>query len=155
MNYLEIGGEKREGWQTLDINPLRKPDHCGDVRALPQSVREIQWDVIAWIHGPASLDTWDLLVALYGLHMVMAPDGVLVLETPDADFIAKAWAGDPEKMRWVFGDPSHKDSAFMNRWAYTPATLSSLLREAGFTRIEVKPALHHYPARDFRIEARP
>jgi SAM-dependent methyltransferase len=64
-------------------------------------------------------------------------------------------AFDPLRVWWLFGDPAHRMPAMMNRWAYSPDSLSTLLKESGFNRISVMAAQYHNPRRDFRIEARP
>ena len=153
MKMLAIGyGEvHRPGWTTLDA-------HDGDIVAvlppLPVEVMDEKWDVIEWIHGPASLYPWDAEALFPQLRDALSDDGVLIMETPNAAIAASAMSGDASKMRWVYGDPLAREPYIMNRWGYTPKTLTDALKDAGFTRIQLKEAIHHYPPRDFRIEAK-
>jgi hypothetical protein len=148
MNRLAIGhgSPSREGWTTLDA---RAGDIVAMIPPLPDAVKEQRWDVIEWIHGPASLYPWQLTALLAELRRALADDGVLVMETPNIERAAGS-----SVLRWIFGDPSYEDPLVMNHWGYTPETLKEALEDAGFSRIEVLPAQHHYPPRDFRIEAR-
>jgi hypothetical protein len=147
---LAIGGENRPGWTTLGA---RVGDVIATIPPLPQSVTSQKWDVIEWIHGPASLYPWQLTELLPQLRDVLAPGGVLVMETPNAVRAAESMVQHIELVRWMFGDPSYKDPLYMNCWAYTPETLSYELRTAGFKEIQIIRAFHHHPGRDFRIEA--
>lgn len=156
MNRLMIGGTPRDGWKLLDLNPEHTPDYWAHIPPIPVEVKAVQWDEVEWIHGPASLEPWELPLVLKDLRGVVAPEGVLVMETPDARHIARIFAENPtSNLRHVYGDPQHGDAAYMNRWAYTPETLANALHAAGFSRIGLLPAQHHLPSRDFRIEARP
>jgi hypothetical protein len=80
---------------------------------------------------------------------MLAPGGLLTLEQPD---FRKIVAG--AKLEWIFGDPSLADPFHMNKWSYSPDSLTVLLAQSGFTCIDVLAARHHLPERDFRIEAR-
>ena len=156
MNRLAIGGDPRPGWMLLDLNLSSGCDFWAKIPPLPDEVKAVRWDEIEWIHGPASVEAWELPQVLREFCGAMSENGMLVMETPDARHIARIFVSSPESnLRHVYGDPQHRDSAYMNRWAYTPDSLSAALRDAGFTRIEIKAAQHHLPSRDFRIEARP
>jgi hypothetical protein len=148
MNRLMIGAgsSRSEGWMTLDGNPKRGGDFIAVIPPLPEGVKAVAWDEIEWIHGIASLYPWDAEVVIAEIYSVLAPGGRLSLEQPDFTHASKT-------IRWCFGDPDLVDPLHMNRWGYTPETLSELLRKCGFDRIEMLPAQHHVPSRDFRIEA--
>lgn len=147
---LCAGATRRDGWTTLDASPLHGPDICATVPPLPTEVKRHKWEAVELIHGISSFYPWEADQLLAELRDVMEPDGVLILEQPD---ISKAMASGV--VRWVFGDPSHGHAGYMNHWGYTPGTLTERLLAAGFTRLKVLPAQHHYPPRDFRIEAQP
>lgn len=146
MNQLMIGagGMRREGWKTLDCKP--GADFVARIPPLPPEVLAIAWDEIEWIHGIGSLVPWEGMAVLEGCYQALRDGGRLVLEQPD--FLR---AGGMRE--WLFGDPSLRDADHMNRWAYTPMELRDLLLRAGFSKVEVKPAQHHVPERDFRVEA--
>ena len=146
---LMSGIHHPEGWVTLDANPANKPDWLADIPAFLGPLRDTVWDHIEWIHGITSLYPWDAMDALLQIRgWMIAPDGLLVLEQPD--YHHAKWA-----IPSVFGDPEPREPLHMNRWAYTPESLAAAVRDAGFTRVEILPAQHHNPARDFRLEARP
>lgn len=150
MNRLMLcsGIFRREGWKTLDCNPVHHPDFVAKIPPLPQAVKALQWDEIEWIHGISTgIERWQVpdLLEQIRLSLRATPAGKLVLEQPDRDKC--------DRPEWMFGDPSLCDPNHMNRWAYTPTDLTLLLRQAGFSRVDVLPARHHVPARDFRVEA--
>jgi hypothetical protein len=148
MNRLMLGSGvfKREGWKTLDCNPAYNPDFLAEIPPFPAGVWSACWDEIEWIHGVTSLFPWQADEALTHLHEFLAPGGKLVLEQPNFR-MAK------ERVEWLFGDASLKQPMIMNRWAYTPESLTAALRKSGFQRVDILPAQHHLPERDFRVEA--
>lgn len=145
---LLAGGTIRPGWKTLDAKG--SVDYLATIPPLPAEVKAVRWDAIELIHGIASFYPWDADKLLREIRSVLSPDGVLVLEQPD--FILALQQGG--RVEWLFGDPEPRDPLHMVKWSYTPESLSDLLWRCGFRRVEVKPAVHHIPARDFRIEAR-
>lgn len=144
MNGLQLcaGATRRPGWKTLDAG---EADYVATLPPLPTEVREIQWDEIEWVHGISSFYPWEGSEILEEIRGVLAPGGRLTLEQPD---IRKC-----SGVAGIFGDPLPRDPLHMNRWGYTPDSLTELLKEAGFTKITVFPAQHHLAWRDFRIEA--
>lgn len=143
---LGSGIFRREDWKTLDCNSAHHPDFLAIIPPLPPAVKAVEWDEIEWIHGITSVYLWDARLILKEIVGILKLDGKLVLEQPDFN---KARA----RQAWLFGDPSARDSRIMNRWSYTPEELFEELKAAGFSRIEILPAQHHVPARDFRVEA--
>jgi len=141
---LCAGTMRRPGWKTVDANERTKPDYLAWIPPLPEAVTSQKWDEVEWIHGITSVYPWEAERLLVEVKSILVPDGKLVLEQPD---FSKA-----DRLEWIFGDPRPHDPLHMNRWAYTPESLTMLLDRAGFSRIEVLPAKHHFPARDFRIE---
>lgn len=147
MNRLMLcaGQFKREGWKTLDCKPGH--DFVATLPHIPKEVSRIQWDEIEWVHGITSLHPWDGASVLEELRRCINEDGgKLVLEQPD---FTKAQS----RVEWLFGDPLLKDADHMNKWAYTPESLTELLYRTGFSRVDILPAQHHLPSRDFRAEA--
>lgn len=136
----------REGWKTLDAQKRPHVDYVATIPPFPEAVKAIQWHEIEWVHGISSLYLWDAETAIKEIYRMLAPGGMLTLEQPD-------FRKTIVSIKWVFGDPEPQDPFHMNKWAYTPDSLSVLLTEAGFSRIDVLPARHHVPARDFRVEA--
>lgn len=135
---------RRDGWKTLDAKPWH--DFVATIPPLPAAVKKVEWDEIEWVYGISSMYLWDAEAVVADLFSVLKPGGKLVLEQPD---FLKA----RERAEWVFGDASHHDPLIMNRSGWTPDSLTHLLAENGFARVEVLPAQHHLPGRDFRVEA--
>jgi len=150
MNLLMLGSGiiRRDGWKTLDANPRCAPDFLATIPPLPAEVKAIEWDEIEWIHGITSLYPWDAENILREIHSILHPRGRLILEQPDFNH-AQARA------EWLFGDPAHREPFLMNRWTYTPQSLTDLLVKTGYAKNYILGAQHHVPARDFRIEAHP
>ena len=149
MNRLMLGSGifRREGWKTLDCNPAHHADFVAMIPPLPEAVKAIEWDEVEWIHGITSLYPWDAKIVLAELRKILRPGGgKLILEQPNFETAR-------ERQEWIFGDPSHREPLIMNRWAYTPESLFEELQAAKFSKIEVLPAQHHVPERDFRVEA--
>jgi len=152
---IGAGSVRREGWLTLDADASRQPDYVATLPPMPLSLALQQWDEVEWVHGVQSLYPWEALDVLQRLRVMLSPDGLLVLEQPDARCAARRILDSDTWTWWMFGDPKWKNPLHMCRWAYTPESLADMLRAAGFTRIELMPPQHHDAARDFRMEARP
>lgn len=148
MNRLMLcaGPVRRTGWKTLDANPRHEPDYLASIPPLPSDVSGQLWDEIEWIHGIASFYPWEAKDLLGELAAVLSSGGKLILEQPD---FRKASA----REEWLFGDPAFRNPLHMNRWAYSPDSLTALLMETGFVQVDILAARHHSPARDFRAEA--
>lgn len=158
MNRLILGKGifRRDGWKTLDADPKMEPDIVATIPPLPSAVKATKWDDIEWIHGISSLYPWDAKQILADLYGVMRPGGRLTLEQPNFQKILERAHVAPvsEVIAWAFGNAEeYRNPLLMNRWGYTPETLAAALHQAGFRKIDVLPAIHHKPERDFRIEA--
>lgn len=166
MLSLGCGKDQRPGWVRLDANRECNPDIWAVVPPLPPAVTERQWDVIELNHVLASLYRWDAKKLLCQIWQVLAPGGMLIIETPDIAFCMEHFLGRIESPPgdwqpgqldlWGFwGNPTDHNPSIANRWGYTPGSLRELLVECGFNeaRIQERPAAYHVPARDFRMEA--
>jgi predicted SAM-dependent methyltransferase len=140
------GVHRRPGWYSVEADKRKGGDFIATIPPLPTAVLSKQWEVIEWIHGITSVYLWDAMDLVKDFHSILAPGGKLVLEQPDFE-MARC------RVSWVFGDPTFLDPLHMNRWAYTPASLTELVHNAGFTDVRVLPPIFHVPDRDFRIEA--
>jgi hypothetical protein len=144
---LGSGIFRRQGWLTLDVNPEHNADFIKAIPPVPDEVKAIRWEELEWIHGVTYLYPWDANSVLEDLAKIIRPGGRLILEQPNFEIAKATVAG-------VFGNAEHiKNPLLMNRWAYTPESLEELLFDCGFKIVEVMPAQHHIPGRDFRIEA--
>lgn len=137
----------REGWKCLDAFKRPHIDYPATIPPLPAEVKAIQWDEIEWVHGITSLYPWEAKDILPELLAVLKPGGKLVLEQPNFEHTRVS-------VPMVFGNAEdQRDPLLMNKWAYRPEDLTELLRQTGFSRVEILPAQHHVPSRDFRVEA--
>lgn len=135
----------REGWKTLDA--VHPADFQCSIPPLPAAAK-VDLEEVELIHGIGSFYPWEAEALLREIYDALRPRGRLVLEQPDFDVVCRK-----QDLMGIYGDPSLKEQLHMNRWAYTPHSLRQLLRSVGFENIEHKPAQHHDPMRDFRMEA--
>ena len=96
---------------------------------------------------------------------MLKPGGRLILEIPDLNKVCQlilVFADDLEYLekgafglRGLFGEPKLQMTiGDYHKWGYTPATMKTLLRQAGFNSITISDGLSHcYPLRDMRVEA--
>ena len=140
---LCAGITRRDGWKTLDV---AGGDYTAKIPPLPKEVMDVPWDEIELIHGITSFYPWEAAELLQQIWKCLKDAGILVLEQPDFS-VAK------NRVDWLFGDPGPMNPDHMNKWAYTPETLSYTLSRAGFNHISYQPARYHVTWRDFRIEA--
>jgi hypothetical protein len=143
---IGCGIMRRDGWETLDADPYFGATYLATIPPLPAEVKAKTYDEVEWIHGVGSLFPWEAKAALVDILGLLSPGGKLTLEQPNFN-------NSILKPEWLFGDPTFGNPLIMNRWCYTPEALRDLLRDVGFSRIDVLPAKFHLPARDFRIEA--
>lgn len=150
MNRLLLcaGSTRREGWKSLD---MKGGDYQAVIPPLPIDVLAVQWDEIEWIHGINAFYPWEGNQILHALHVCMRPGGLLVLEQPNFDMLREM---DDAPVQWFFGDPGPKDQYHMAKWCWSPMALTAAVQAAGFRDAQIKPAEHHVPSRDFRLEAR-
>lgn len=148
MNCLILcaGKTRRSGWKTLDANPTCEPDYVCNIPPLPSEVTSIKWNTVEWIHGITSFYPWEAADLLMEIHEILADDGKLILEQPDFNRVAG-------RMEWIFGDPTFADPLHMNRWGWSPGSLTAALEIAGYSKVMTGPAKYHNINRDFRAEA--
>lgn len=84
--------------------------------------------------------------------------GRLVLELPNIEAAARnllAGMNDQMCMWPLYGDPSWKSPYMIHRWGYSPKTITALLAEHGFKKIQILPPQTHNcrANRDMRVEA--
>ncbi len=84
--------------------------------------------------------------------------GKIVLELPNVILAAQnllKGSSDQYSMWSFYGDPGHKDPYMCHLWAYSPATIKTLLAENGFAKIKILPPETHGKKtnRDMRVEA--
>jgi SAM-dependent methyltransferase len=158
---LGCGHHYVDGYTNVDVQVSphveRAPDLLADVRAVPLPDRCAS-EVMA-LHVIEHFYRWEVLALLQEWRRLLVSGGLLVLELPNIELAARnllKGRGENLSMWALYGDPAHEDPFMCHRWGYTPGTLSALLLEAGFTRIEhMAPRTHSKRAdRDMRLEAR-
>lgn len=120
-------------------------------------------DVIAAIHVIEHFYVWEVPAVLSEWQRILKPGGVLILELPDMQKVAKYlkacldegkpfWA----QMSWwaMWGDPRYQDPAMCHKWGYTKPMMKETLRDAGFVEIEMSEPRYHLKQRDMRVTAR-
>lgn len=100
---------------------------------------------------------WEAPAVVAEFHRLIKPGGRLIMELPDLEKVAKNFLlGAPDRMGiWsLYGDPRDKDPYMCHRWAYTPASITELLKDAGYRKIRVLPPQTHGARhnRDMRVE---
>lgn len=148
--------ENPDAPRTLDlvsyITEIPLPDECASE--------------ITVIHAWEHLYRWECEPTIKEWRRLLRPGGLLIMEMPDLMKFCKnildgAMRGGkhPDQLgMWAaYGDPRTKDPHMTHKWAWSPQTLESFLKENGFIKITHLPTVHH-PAgrhhRDLRIEAR-
>ena len=134
---------------------MPKPDVEADIRKLP--FPDEYADEVWAIHVIEHFYAWEVLDVVKEWRRVLKPGGRLVLEMPDLEKVIKH-LNDPKApmamTMWpLYGDPRYQKPEEVHKWCYNSATMTELLKRAGFQSIECKVAQYHQPARDFRAEA--
>jgi hypothetical protein len=166
MHRLSIGAgrDQKPGWKCLDADPTHRPDFVATVPPLPEAVKQICWHEIEMIHVIEHFYPWQADELLREIFDILQPGGLLVLEQPNIAYCARvllgletppAGASGQFDMWGLYGDPTQHNPLMGHHWGYRPETLTEMLVTARFERekIEIRPAQHHRPVRDFRIEA--
>ena len=149
---LGAGGQVLKGWISVDL--AGEPDIRCDVRklVLPDGYA----DEIQAIHVFEHLFRWEALDALIEWHRVLKPGGRLSIEVPDLlKCCANILGGGSDRAGlWgLYGDPSYGVDRMTHKWAYSPAELAALMRDAGFPKPKLRPVQFHKKYRDMRLEA--
>ncbi len=107
--------EKVTSWEYLNSNPDTNPDYCCDAAKVPIDDNSIDTvvmtEVLEYLDNPE-----DVLSEIYRL---LKDDGMCILSTP-------------------FLHPVHGDDQF-DRQRWTAVKLAQACRNAGFTKIDIKP----------------
>jgi predicted SAM-dependent methyltransferase len=152
---LGAGNKRMEGWLAVGLEEQHEV-RC-DIRSIP--LPDACADEALACHVVEHLTPWDVVPALKEWLRLLKPGAMLALELPDLFKCCRAvLAGKgPRDGLWgLYGEPLREDELMLHRWAYSPESLSTLLREAGFVKIKLRAPQFHAQRidRDMRIEAR-
>jgi ubiquinone/menaquinone biosynthesis C-methylase UbiE len=164
--HLGCGTDRRAGWVNIDANKNVHPDIVTSVDKLPM-FKNNSVEIIEACHLFEHFTYLQALDALTEWHRILCINGKLFLELPDFDECIKMLGKykDPNGydlgLVGVYGHPPMVKTdglAQTHKWGWTKETLSSKLRETGFSRIEVLPITQTWRVaaktnRDFRIKA--
>lgn len=154
---LGAGNKVNEGYIRVGL----EPDHdvVTDLRKLP--FPDDYADEAMAIHVIEHFYPWELMPTLIEWRRVLKPGGLLALELPDLYKCCAAFVKDsgknPRNSLWgIYGDSGYADIMMLHKWGYTPETLASVMREAGFVKVKSKDPVFHARRldRDMRLEAR-
>lgn len=150
---LGCGDKLLEGYINVDVAPSRRgfpPDVLCDLRDLVSFASDSADEILS-VHVVEHFWRWEVLNILREWVRVLKPGGKMILECPNLVSACQALLSDPEnasegdtrgqRSMWVFyGDPSWQDPLMTHRWAYTPNSLASLMRESGLVDVRQEPA---------------
>lgn len=157
---------------------------CGAVRKVGyinidsvHPAADVRCDLLAIDYPPGSVDCIEGYMVIEHLTRehaqifvanawrMLVPGGMLILECPDMAKVARlilslaedshGLESSPYGLRGIFGAPDTQLTlADVHKWGYTPASMRSLLEQAGFSKVTISDgASHLYPIRDLRAEA--
>lgn len=141
LDLLHIFEFAKDG--TL-LNPLPLADGCAD-------------EVVNF-HFIEHIYYWEAIHMVKEFYRLLKPGGRVVIECPDIIKCARnLLKGQRDQLcMWgLYGDWGHGNPYMMHKHGYSPETLSRLLKDAGFRKIEVRSPQTHGArvTRDMRIEA--
>jgi predicted SAM-dependent methyltransferase len=162
---LGCGDKILDGYVNVDVVASRrgvKPDVICDLRRLTAFDDGCADEILA-VHVVEHFWRWEVTEVLREWTRVLMPAGRMIVECPNLLSAASELLDDPElragagpegqRTMWVlYGDPSWRDPYMVHRWAYTPASLSAVMREAGLEAVRQEPAQYKLrEPRDMRI----
>lgn len=145
----------REGFLNVDRDRRASADLVADAACLPLRPRACAR--IEAYHLLEHLGYCGAVFALPEWFRVLAPGGVLVLETPDIDgsfraFLAARTAADrARELGWIFGEETE---GLQHRVLFPPDLLEDLLHRAGFEDLRREPPRSWRGEPGLRMEAR-
>lgn len=96
--------------------------------------------------------------ALAEWYRVLQPGGLLVLELPSLDKMARLIVAQEENIRLtllgLYGDPRDVRPGMAHQWAWSMKELETALDQIGFADVSCMEPTFHIPQRDFRVEAK-
>jgi predicted SAM-dependent methyltransferase len=149
--HLGCGDKILRGYRNIDS--FGNPDEYGDITKL--QYRNIE-EILA-VHVFEHFFPWKVAEILKGWRECLKDGGKLILEMPDLKKILKHFQAEEISLTLtmfaLYGGEKSERLEDLHKWAWTYETIKPVLEEAGFKDVVEKPALYHWPTRDFRVEA--
>jgi hypothetical protein len=142
---LGCGGIHMEGYLNVDIN-----DPC-DIKMDMHRLGFVDNTIeeVACHHALEHFPEYDVIGILQEMHRILVPDGKLLLEVPDLEWILQDWLATPEtdELKWgfklmtIFGSQVNEQE--YHRTGFTETRLINLLTAIGFANITVSKVDSH------------
>lgn len=151
------GGRRIAGYTGVDAVERPAADIVARADSIPLPTASC--DEIMAIHLFEHFYRWECEGVLAEWRRLLKPHGRLVLELPDLKKACKnvldgAMRGgkDPDQLTlWaLYGDPRQSDPFMAHRWAWSPESLTTLLKANGFDQVNQETPQWHPAGRDHR-----
>ena len=151
--HLGAGDKFWPGFTNIDL--VGDQDIKCDIMSLEVETGTV--DEMQAIHLFEHIPRLDISKALAEWKRVLKLGGLLVLEMPSMDKIAKHIVDGANNQRLtllgIFGDPREKNPYMAHQWCYTNAELKEVLEKSGFS-VEFEEPKFHIKSRDLRVSCR-
>lgn len=151
------GGRRIEGYKGVDAVERPAADIVARADSIPLPANSC--DEIMAIHLFEHFYRWECEGVLAEWSRLLKPHGRLVLELPDLKKACKnvldnvmRGGKDPDQLTlWaLYGDPRKGDPFMAHRWAWSPESLTALLKANGFDDVKQETPQWHPAGRDHR-----
>jgi ubiquinone/menaquinone biosynthesis C-methylase UbiE len=156
--YSEIFFGPGKGWYEIrvDIDPKTKPDIIADITDL-NNIRDECVDAVFSSHTLEHIYTCQVPMALAEFYRVIKPGGYVAFYLPDMakvaqqvldgkldDILYTCDAGPIRTVDIIFGMEGaiYECPPMMHKTAFTPATITKKLEEAGFKNVSITEDLY-------------
>jgi hypothetical protein len=161
--HLGCGQDHWEGYVNIDVDPSARADLVLDLKDLPKAFAPASVSEICGYHVLNYLSYWNACSFFRDAGRILAPGGVLILETVNLETVARlllsAQGNLPqyfEGVRAIHGfGLDHMANAYAftpNRFSWTPWHLQHELEAAGLSSVRLLPPQSHAAWRDMRVE---
>ena len=153
--HMGSGDKVWPGFVNIDKYSARADVHC-DCLSITMETDSV--DELHAIHLLEHLHRRDAVPALAEWARVLKPGGLMVLELPCLDKMARLIVEGEQDLRFtvlgLYGDPRDPKPGMLHQWGWSIAELTDALTQAGLSDVTVQEPVFHFAKRDMRIEAR-